>query len=94
MVLVTQGRVSFFIIFNVTFLTGSYSLQPNTTLEEAVPEDGLITPRNLGIKESVILAFKDHRLSKTALIRVSLPILQTNSLFPNVYLFLGSLVYE
>ena len=41
------------------------------TLEEAIPEDGLITPRNLGIKEAAILAFKDHRLTKTALVRVS-----------------------
>nr|XP_045581169.1 uncharacterized protein LOC123744982 isoform X1 [Procambarus clarkii]XP_045581170.1 uncharacterized protein LOC123744982 isoform X1 [Procambarus clarkii] len=42
---------------------------PTSVFEEAVPEDGLVTPRNLGIKDAAILAFKDHKVSKTALIR-------------------------
>ncbi|KAK3869087.1 hypothetical protein Pcinc_025567 [Petrolisthes cinctipes] len=42
---------------------------PQATLEEEVPEDGLVTPRNLGIKDAALLAFKDHKVSKAALIR-------------------------
>ncbi|KAK8748314.1 hypothetical protein OTU49_016070 [Cherax quadricarinatus] len=42
---------------------------PTFVFEDAVPEDGLVTPRNLNIKDAAILAFKDHKVSKAALIR-------------------------
>lgn len=42
---------------------------PRAVFEDEVPEDGLVTPRSLGIKDAAILAFKDHKVSKAALIR-------------------------
>lgn len=39
--------------------------------EEEVAEDGLVMPCNLGIKDAAMLAFKDLKASKTALVRVS-----------------------
>ncbi|KAG7171383.1 Intersectin-1-like 2 [Homarus americanus] len=42
---------------------------PTAVFEEKVPEDGLVTPHNLGIRDAAMLAFKDHKVSKAALIR-------------------------
>lgn len=39
--------------------------------EEEVAEDSLVMPCNLGIKDAAVLAFKDLKVSKTALVRVS-----------------------
>nr|XP_027228855.1 uncharacterized protein LOC113820712 [Penaeus vannamei] len=42
---------------------------PRAVFEDEVPEDGLVTPRDLGIKDAALLAFKDHKVSKAAMIR-------------------------
>ncbi|KAG0713694.1 Myosin-M heavy chain [Chionoecetes opilio] len=42
---------------------------PRALFEEEVAEDGLVMSRNLGIKDAAILAFKDLKVSKAALIR-------------------------
>ena len=36
-----------------------------------VPDDFIVTPRNLGIKDASFIAFKDQKPSKSALARVS-----------------------
>lgn len=42
---------------------------PRAVFEDEVSEDGLVTPRDLGIKDAAIIAFKDHKVSKAALMR-------------------------
>ncbi|XP_045133458.1 uncharacterized protein LOC123517457 [Portunus trituberculatus] len=42
---------------------------PRALFEEEVAEDGLVMSRNLGIKDAAMLAFKDLKVSKAALIR-------------------------
>lgn len=42
---------------------------PRALFEEEVAEDGLVMPCNLGIKDAAMLAFKDLKASKTALVR-------------------------
>ncbi|XP_068217138.1 serine-rich adhesin for platelets isoform X2 [Palaemon carinicauda] len=42
---------------------------PRAVFEDEVSEDGLVTPRDLGIRDAAVLAFKDHKVSKAALMR-------------------------
>ncbi|XP_064102475.1 dentin sialophosphoprotein-like isoform X1 [Macrobrachium nipponense] len=42
---------------------------PQAVFEDEISEDGLVTPRDLGIRDAAVLAFKDHKVSKAALMR-------------------------